>query len=72
MHLGSGKYKARWVTIGAVVMGLGSFTMALPHFTTGLYEWGQEFAGDTCYAGESRDVILSVARLGSWNTSPYI
>ncbi|KAL4218293.1 Solute carrier organic anion transporter [Mactra antiquata] len=47
----SGRYKARWLTAGAVVLGLGSFTMALPHFTTGLYEWGQDQVLKTCQTG---------------------
>ncbi|XP_064596760.1 solute carrier organic anion transporter family member 4C1-like [Liolophura sinensis] len=34
-------HKIKMLTIGLAVMALGSFLMALPHFTTGLYEWGQ-------------------------------
>ena len=49
--LGSGRYKARWQVVGAVCLGLGSFTMALPHFTTGLYDWGQGGDMRTCNNG---------------------
>lgn len=46
-YLGSGRYKARWLTISAIFMILGSVIMAIPHFTTDLYEWG-EHAKSTC------------------------
>ena len=46
---GSGRFKARWLTFAAVVMGTGSFIMALPHFTTPLYEWGADLS-KTCSA----------------------
>lgn len=44
----SGHFKGRWMTGATVVMGLGSLTMALPHFTTDLYDFGQNVASDTC------------------------
>ncbi|KAK3598170.1 hypothetical protein CHS0354_008845 [Potamilus streckersoni] len=37
---GSRYHKARWLSLAAVAFGAGSFTMALPHFTTGLYQSG--------------------------------
>ena len=40
--VGSGRFKARWIACGAVIMGIGSLVMAVPHFTTGLYEWGED------------------------------
>ena len=40
--IGSGRYKARWLAGGAFVMGIGSLVMAIPHFTTGPYEWGED------------------------------
>ncbi|XP_045209332.2 solute carrier organic anion transporter family member 4A1-like isoform X2 [Mercenaria mercenaria] len=46
-YLGSGRYKPRWLTASAVFMVVGSVTMAIPHFTTGLYEWGGN-AESTC------------------------
>ncbi|XP_052765092.1 solute carrier organic anion transporter family member 4C1-like [Mya arenaria] len=48
---GSGRYKGRWLSVAAFVMGLGSFTMALPHFTTGLYDYGQNVVGSVCATG---------------------
>lgn len=41
-YFGSGKNKPRYVALGAAAMSIGSFVMALPHFTTGLYQWGQD------------------------------
>ncbi|KAH3709196.1 hypothetical protein DPMN_068658 [Dreissena polymorpha] len=49
--VGSGRYKARWLSGAAFVMGLGSLTMAIPHFTTGLYDYGQGVVGTTCNKG---------------------
>lgn len=46
-YFGSGQNKPRLIAIAAVVMSIGSFLMALPHFTTGPYEWGQNKA-ETC------------------------
>ncbi|XP_062608330.1 solute carrier organic anion transporter family member 4C1-like isoform X1 [Saccostrea cucullata] len=43
-YFGSGKNKPRMIACACLVMSLGSFIMALPHFTTGLYEWGQNLA----------------------------
>ncbi|XP_022286828.2 solute carrier organic anion transporter family member 4C1-like isoform X2 [Crassostrea virginica] len=40
-YFGSGKNKPRMVALACIVMSLGSLIMALPHFTTGLYEYGQ-------------------------------
>ena len=30
--------KPRWVGLGVLIMGVGAFVFALPHYTTGLYE----------------------------------
>ena len=38
----SGKNKARWIASAGLVMASGSVVMSLPHFTTGLYELGEE------------------------------
>lgn len=43
-YFGSGQNKPRLIAMAAVVMSIGSFLMALPHFTTGPYEWGQNKA----------------------------
>lgn len=39
--MGSGRQKAKWLTMASLTMAVGSFVMALPHFTSGKYEWGQ-------------------------------
>jgi organic anion transporter 4A/organic anion transporter 4C len=43
-YFGSGKNKSRMIAASCLVMSLGSFIMALPHFTTGLYQYGQNLA----------------------------
>ena len=53
-YLGSGRYKARWLTLGCVSLLLGSIVMVLPHFTTGLYSWGQSEAATCDRAGTNR------------------
>ena len=35
------RYKARWLSLGIAVTAVGCLLMGLPHFITGLYEWGQ-------------------------------
>lgn len=39
--MGSGRQKAKWLAYASLTMAVGSFVMALPHFTAGKYEWGQ-------------------------------
>lgn len=41
-YLGSGRHKSRWLAVSAIFMVLGSITMTLPHFTTGIYKWGED------------------------------
>ncbi|XP_048780929.2 solute carrier organic anion transporter family member 4C1-like isoform X3 [Ostrea edulis] len=43
-YFGSGKNKSRMVAFSCLIMSLGSFIMALPHFSTGLYQYGQNLA----------------------------
>ena len=60
---GSGRFKARWLTFAAVVMGTGSFIMALPHFTTGLYKWGEDLT-KTCSAnGKEQKMCFMIIAL---------
>lgn len=51
--LGSGRQKARWLSMACIVMSIGSFVMALPHFTSSQYEWGKDVTL-TCSTEESR------------------
>ena len=37
-YFGGHGSKPRWLGFGALIMGVGAFVFALPHFTTGLYE----------------------------------
>ncbi|KAK3598165.1 hypothetical protein CHS0354_008840 [Potamilus streckersoni] len=73
-YYGSGQNKARWLWIFAVVMGLGSFIMSLPHFTTDLYEWGQNVTigcrkdgqQESCYRDSALQAYLYVLILGQF------
>ncbi|MGH0183386.1 UNVERIFIED_CONTAM: hypothetical protein FKN15_012034 [Acipenser sinensis] len=38
-------HKPRWMAFSAFMLGLGSFICSLPHYTSGLYEYGAN--GDT-------------------------
>ena len=40
-YFGGHGSKPRWLGFGALIMGVGAFVFALPHFTTGLYEYVQ-------------------------------
>ncbi|KAG8456340.1 hypothetical protein GDO86_002213 [Hymenochirus boettgeri] len=40
-------HKPRWLAFSALMIGLGSIVFSLPHFTTGLYEYGNKF-NDFC------------------------
>ncbi|XP_053383119.1 solute carrier organic anion transporter family member 4C1-like isoform X2 [Mercenaria mercenaria] len=42
--MGSGRQKAKWLAWGCLSMAVGSFIMAMPHFTSGKYEWGQDIS----------------------------
>ncbi|KAL5014579.1 hypothetical protein ScPMuIL_008849 [Solemya velum] len=40
-YMGAGRRKSKWLAFGAAALAIGSFTMMTPHFSSGLYEWGQ-------------------------------
>jgi len=40
-----GASKPRWISLGMLVMGLGSFVWAMPHFLTGIYNPGNQVNG---------------------------
>ena len=46
---GSRRHKARILTVAFFIASLGSLCMFLPHFITGLYQWGQQ-RNDICSA----------------------
>ena len=50
---GNRRHKARILTVAFFVASLGSLCMFLPHFMTGLYQWGQQTAKDqACDSGK--------------------
>ncbi|KAL4217826.1 Solute carrier organic anion transporter [Mactra antiquata] len=49
--MGSGRKKAKWIAWASLTMAVGSFVMALPHFASGKYEWGQDIEL-TCFKEE--------------------
>ncbi|XP_075037478.1 solute carrier organic anion transporter family member 4C1-like [Mixophyes fleayi] len=42
-------HKPRWLAFSALMIGLGSLVFAIPHFTTGKYEYGNKY-NDFCAA----------------------
>lgn len=71
-YFGSGRHKPKFLSLAAGSMAIGSFVMTLPHFTNGLYLWGENIRGtcseeldaDTCSADESLQHYLYVFLLG--------
>lgn len=59
-YFGSGKNKPRMVASACLFMSLGSFIMALPHFITDLYEYGQNVA-ESC-----RGNVLNYSKARLW------
>ncbi|XP_052764566.1 solute carrier organic anion transporter family member 4C1-like isoform X2 [Mya arenaria] len=57
-YMGSGRQKAKWLSMASVTMAVGSFVMALPHFTSGKYEWGRDIAL-TCRTTETEAACKS-------------
>ncbi|KAL3892414.1 hypothetical protein ACJMK2_004624 [Sinanodonta woodiana] len=51
---GSRQNKARWLSISAVALGVGSLTVALPHFITDLYQTGDSII-KTCSYNQSTE-----------------
>ena len=45
---GNRRHKARILNVAFIVAALGSLCMFLPHFLTGLYQWGQRTTKGTC------------------------
>ncbi|XP_052249531.1 solute carrier organic anion transporter family member 4C1-like [Dreissena polymorpha] len=54
--MGSGRQKAKWLAMASVTMAIGSFVMALPHFTSGLYEYGRDLSM-TCNKEDEADFL---------------
>ncbi|XP_060072652.1 solute carrier organic anion transporter family member 4C1-like [Ylistrum balloti] len=71
-HLGSGRNKPKYLSLAAGSMAIGSFVMTLPHFTNGLYLWGENTRGtcsemtepNTCNTDDSLQNYLYVFLLG--------
>ncbi|XP_015274452.1 PREDICTED: solute carrier organic anion transporter family member 4C1 [Gekko japonicus] len=42
-------HKPRWLAVGSFLIGLGSLVFSLPHFTSGVYKYGEKL-DDTCPA----------------------
>lgn len=59
--------KPRWVGLGLVIMGLGSFVFLLPHFLVGFYEIQPEDGGaERSPSVNCNATQVSHDRLGLW------
>jgi organic anion transporter 4A len=57
--------KPRWLGFGIIIMGLGSFVFAIPHFTTGLYQYDTSGDLNVCGSTANTSAICS-------NTNPNL
>jgi len=44
-YYGARMHRPRLLAIGSSIMGLGALVFSIPHFTTGLYEYANDFSG---------------------------
>ncbi|KAF4803473.1 solute carrier organic anion transporter family member 4C1-like protein [Turdus rufiventris] len=51
-YSGERGHKPRWLAFSAFMLGVGSLTYSLPHFTSGKYEYGGKIE-DTCQTAET-------------------
>nr|XP_002731063.1 PREDICTED: solute carrier organic anion transporter family member 4C1-like [Saccoglossus kowalevskii] len=72
-YFGATRNKPKLLGIGAVIMGCGSLTWAIPHFTTGLYDYDAAYGeGDTlCVPGRNTSQIISDCKEEEWGDLSY-
>ena len=56
-YFGAHSHIPRLVSLGAAVFGLGAFIYALPHFTTPLYDFGDEVISGLALSFSFHDII---------------
>lgn len=65
-YYGAVVHKPRWISVGMFVLSISSLLYALPHFTTGLYEWSGNVDDNLCHPGSNRSVsilLIFIAKL---------
>nr|XP_006811916.1 PREDICTED: solute carrier organic anion transporter family member 4C1-like [Saccoglossus kowalevskii] len=55
-YFGATRNKPRLLGIGAVIMGCGSLTWAIPHFTTGLYDYDSAYGDEDTLCVPGRNI----------------
>ncbi|XP_006897000.1 PREDICTED: solute carrier organic anion transporter family member 4A1 [Elephantulus edwardii] len=65
-YLGGSGHKPRWLGWGVLLMGLGSFVFALPHFTAGRYEVEASEEVATCQGNHSTVCVDSTSGLSHY------
>nr|XP_002731060.1 PREDICTED: solute carrier organic anion transporter family member 4C1-like [Saccoglossus kowalevskii] len=72
-YFGATRNKPRVLGIGAVIMGCGSLTWAIPHFTTGLYDYDAAYGDEDtlCVPGRNTSQIISDCKEEEWGDLSY-
>ncbi|XP_003421844.3 solute carrier organic anion transporter family member 4A1 isoform X2 [Loxodonta africana] len=65
-YFGGSGHKPRWLGWGVMLMGLGSFTFALPHFTAGHYKVEAAEEVTTCRGNNSTACVDSTSGLSHY------
>ncbi|XP_006820786.1 solute carrier organic anion transporter family member 4A1-like, partial [Saccoglossus kowalevskii] len=70
-YFGATRNKARMLGIGAVIMGCGSLLWAVPHFTTGLYEYDTAYEDKTTLCYPQANSSISTDCDDGWHSLSY-
>ena len=53
-YYGAVIHRPRWLAVGMFILSCASLIYALPHFTTGLYEWSSSVDDNLCHPNSNR------------------
>ncbi|XP_006819770.1 solute carrier organic anion transporter family member 4A1-like [Saccoglossus kowalevskii] len=70
-YFGATRNKARMLGIGAVIMGCGSLLWAVPHFTTGLYEYDTAYEDKATLCYPQANSSISTDCDDGWHSLSY-
>ncbi|XP_053330553.1 solute carrier organic anion transporter family member 4C1 [Spea bombifrons] len=64
-------HKPRWLAFSAFMIGLGSIVFSLPHFSTGVYQYGSKF-NDVCEVSGTNSSLLECTGKKKSSLSNYL
>ncbi|XP_070533590.1 solute carrier organic anion transporter family member 4C1-like [Ptychodera flava] len=70
-YFGATRNKARMISLGALIIGLGSLLWAVPHFTTGPYQYDQGYGEQETLCRTNQNVTENTNCDENWESLSY-